>query len=35
MMTTTYGVLPVDTKACGRLGWGQLGKVRLGKAQLG
>ena len=23
--TTTYGILPMDTKACGGLGWGQLG----------
>jgi hypothetical protein len=25
MTKTTYGILPMDTKACGGLGWGQLG----------
>ena len=35
---TTYGILPMVTKACGGpggLGQGQLGQVRLGQARLG
>ncbi len=32
---STYGILPMDTKACGGLGQGQLGKDRLGQAGLG
>ena len=36
-ISTTYGVLPMDTKACGGLGQGQLGQVRfwLGWVRLG
>ncbi len=34
-ISTTYGVLPMVTKACGGLGQGQLGQVRLGQAGLG
>ncbi len=31
-ISTTYGVLPMDTKACGGLGQGQLGQInRLGE----
>ena len=34
-ISTTYGVLPMVTKACGGLGQGQLGQVRLGQVRLG
>ncbi len=34
-ISTTNGILPMVTKACGGLGQGQLGQVRLGYIELG
>ncbi len=33
--TTTYGIVPMDTEACGGLGQGQFGQVWLGLVRIG